>query len=173
MVLTCPWTPHSGALASGHRPGQEMRQDMACEEAGAERVAGTGCGVHRVRVSPTYLAQSRCHFVGQRPGHDHHIGLARAGSEDNAEAVHVVAWRCHVHHFHGAAGQAKGHGPHGALRIRRCRRSEGWGSTRVYTLERLEGGWSDRAVGKALILHTYTRGRSPTSHGPPNTSRTP
>lgn len=99
---------------------------MSCEEAGAERVAGIGCGVHGVRASPAYLSQSWGHFVGQRPGHDHHVGLARAGAEDNAEAVHVVAWCRHVHHFHGTAGQAEGHGPHGALRIHRCSQGDGF-----------------------------------------------
>jgi hypothetical protein len=41
--------------------------------------------------------------------------LARRGSEDDAVAIHVVAGRCDVHHFDGAAGQAECEGPQGAL----------------------------------------------------------
>ena len=41
--------------------------------------------------------------------------MARGGAEDDAEAVLVVAWRGEVHHFDGAAGEAEGHGPEGAL----------------------------------------------------------
>lgn len=61
------------------------------------------------------LPQRRSHFVRQRAGHDHDVGLARAGAEDDAQAILVVARRGEVHHFDGAAGETEGHGPEGPL----------------------------------------------------------
>ena len=58
----------------------------------------------------------RRHLAAQRAGDDHDVGLARAGAEDDAEAVEVVARRARVHHLHRAAGEAEGHRPH----RRRC-----------------------------------------------------
>lgn len=37
------------------------------------------------------LAQNRRHLVGDSPGHDNHVRLARRTSEDHAETVHVVS----------------------------------------------------------------------------------
>jgi len=37
--------------------------------------------------------------------------LAGTGAKDHPEAVHVVPRRRKVHHFYGAAGQAKGQRP--------------------------------------------------------------
>ena len=62
-----------------------------------------------------HLAQGRRHLVGERAGDDHDVGLARARAEDDAHAVLVVAGRGQVHHLDGAAGEAEGHGPEGAL----------------------------------------------------------
>ena len=61
------------------------------------------------------LTQRGSHFVGQSTGYDHHVGLARGGTEDDAHAVLVVARGGEVHHFDGAAGEAEGHGPERTL----------------------------------------------------------
>lgn len=103
-ALTCPWTRRSEAPASGRRPGGDGRVWVRLGP-------GRGGGPR----GQAYLAQGRGHLVGERAGHDHDVRLARAGAEDHAEAVHVVAGRRHVHHLHGAAGQAEGHGPQGTL----------------------------------------------------------
>ena len=62
-----------------------------------------------------HLSQGGGHLVGERAGHDHHIRLPRAGPEDDAEAVLIVARGGEVHHLDGAAGESEGHGPQGAL----------------------------------------------------------
>ena len=61
------------------------------------------------------LPQGGRHLVGQGAGHDHDVGLAGGGAEDDAQTVLVVAGCGEVHHFDGAAGEAEGHGPEGAL----------------------------------------------------------
>lgn len=61
------------------------------------------------------LAEGRAHLVGDGAGHDHDVGLARGGAEDDAETVLVVAGHRDVHHFDGTAGEAKGERPEGAL----------------------------------------------------------
>jgi hypothetical protein len=61
------------------------------------------------------LAQGGCHFVCEGAGHDHDVGLARRGAEDDAQAVLVVAWHGDVHHFDAAAGEGECEGPEGAL----------------------------------------------------------
>lgn len=40
--------------------------------------------------------------------------MTRAGAEDDAETVEIVAGGAGVHHLDGAAGEAEGHGPDGA-----------------------------------------------------------
>src|SRR5689334_24769577 len=57
------------------------------------------------------LAQRRRHLVAQRAGDDHDVGLPRARTEHDAEAVEVIARGAGVHHLHGAAGEAEGHRP--------------------------------------------------------------
>ena len=57
------------------------------------------------------LAQGRRHLVGEGAGDNHDVRLAGGGSENDSQAVLVVSWRGEVHHFDGAAGQTKGHGP--------------------------------------------------------------
>lgn len=127
-LLTSPWTRRSGAPASGRRPG---RDGGVCGRRGL-RAAGPGGG-WRGRA---YLAECRGHLVGEGPGHDHDVRLARAGPEDHAEAVHVVAGRRHVHHLHGAAGQAEGHGPQGALGAGQSVVSEQWPAFKDKALSR-------------------------------------
>jgi len=61
------------------------------------------------------LSESGSHLVGECAGYDHDVRLARAGAEDYAQAILVVARGGEVHHFDGAAGEAEGHGPEGAL----------------------------------------------------------
>lgn len=53
------------------------------------------------------LAERWAHFVGHGACYDHHVGLSRGGPEDYAEAVLVVAGHGDLHHFDGAAGEAK------------------------------------------------------------------
>ena len=57
------------------------------------------------------LAQGRGHLVGQRAGHDHDVGLARAWAEQKTKAVHVIARCCRMHHLDRTTGQPKGHRP--------------------------------------------------------------
>src|SRR5574340_1249241 len=59
-----------------------------------------------------YLAQRRRHLVAQRAGDDHDVRLARAGTEEDAEAVQIVARTAGVDHFHRATGEAERHRPH-------------------------------------------------------------
>jgi len=69
----------------------------------------------RIRHLVVDLSESGSHLVGECAGYDHDVGLARAGAEDYAQAVLVVARGGEVHHLDGAAGEAEGHGPEGAL----------------------------------------------------------
>ena len=58
------------------------------------------------------LAQHRGHLLADPAGHDHQVGLARAGAEDlHAEAGEVVLRAAGGHHLDGAAGQAEGRRP--------------------------------------------------------------
>ena len=61
------------------------------------------------------LAEGGRHLVGEGAGHDHDVRLPRGRAEDDAHAVLVVPRGREVHHLHGAAGQAEGHGPQGRL----------------------------------------------------------
>src|SRR5207342_3747355 len=50
------------------------------------------------------LAEHRSHLVADPAGHDHQVGLARAGPEDlHAEAGQVVLRAAAGHHLDGAA----------------------------------------------------------------------
>lgn len=69
----------------------------------------------RVRHLVVHLTQGGGHFVGEGAGHDHDVGLAGGSAENYAQTVLVVAGGGEVHHFDGTAGEAKGHGPKGAL----------------------------------------------------------
>ena len=78
--------------------------------------AAVGAGTHRdhpARLGHLVidLAQRRGHLVDQRAGDDHHVGLARAAAEHDAEAVEVIARRAGMHHLDRAAGKAEGHRP--------------------------------------------------------------
>ena len=61
------------------------------------------------------LSERRSHLVGESTCHDHNIGLAGRGTENYTESILIVSWGGEMHHFDGAAGQSKGHGPEGAL----------------------------------------------------------
>jgi len=69
----------------------------------------------RLRHLIVHLSQRGRHLVGQRARDDHHVGLTRRGTEDDAQSVLIVARGGEVHHFDGAAGEAEGHGPEGGL----------------------------------------------------------
>lgn len=53
-----------------------------------------------------HLAQRRAHLIGQRARHDHDVALPRAGPEDDAEAVEVIARCSRVHHLYRTTRQA-------------------------------------------------------------------
>lgn len=106
------------------------------------------------------LAKSGSHLVGESAGDDHAIRLARAGPENDAEAVEIVAGGAGVHHFDGAAGEAEGHGPDGAAagpvhqivhlrdhELRRLRNAGGRGSGR----RRWRGIWCRRGCGWGCV----------------------
>lgn len=61
------------------------------------------------------LAQRGSHLVGEGAGDNHDVGLTGGGSENNAQAILIVSRGGKVHHFDGAAGETKGHGPEGRL----------------------------------------------------------
>ena len=65
----------------------------------------------RVRHLVVDLTQRRSHLIRECAGHDHHVGLARGGTENYTEAILIVTGRREMHHFDGAAGQAEGHRP--------------------------------------------------------------
>ena len=79
------------------------------------RAAAHAYNPSRVRHLVVYLPQGRGHFVSERAGDNHDVGLARRGAEDDAHPVLIVARRREVHHFNCATGEAEGHGPEGAL----------------------------------------------------------
>jgi hypothetical protein len=81
----------------------------------AIRAASHGDYPARVGHLVVDLTERGRHFVRQCTGYDHDVGLARRGAEDDAHPVLVVARGGEVHHFDGAAGEAEGHGPEGAL----------------------------------------------------------
>lgn len=79
-----------------------------------------GAGAHTddpswIRHLVVNLAKSGGHLVGESAGNDHDVGLTGRSAEDYAEAILVVTRGGEVHHFNGAAGESKGHGPEGAL----------------------------------------------------------
>lgn len=61
----------------------------------------------RLRHLIVTLSQGRTHLVRHRPGHNHHIGLAGRGPEDDAEAVLIIPRHRNVHHLDGAACQSE------------------------------------------------------------------
>src|SRR5262245_50859369 len=78
--------------------------------------AAVGAGAHRddvarLRHLVVDLAQRGRHLVGQRPGHNHHIGLARRGTRRETETLSIVSRHRHLHHLDRAAGKAERH-PH-------------------------------------------------------------
>lgn len=87
----------------------------------------------KVKIHFLLLAKSRCHLVGERSGDNHAIGLARAGTEDNTEAIKVITRGAGMHHLHGAAGEPEGHRPdgpaagpfHQIVHLREARRQRG------------------------------------------------
>jgi hypothetical protein len=61
------------------------------------------------------LAQSGSHLVCQSTGHNHNIGLTRRSTENDSEAILIVAGSRKVHHLDGTACKTEGHGPQRAL----------------------------------------------------------
>ena len=82
-----------------------------------EHAAAAGADAHRQHPLGlghlvVDLAQHRGHLLADPAGHDHQVGLARAGAEDlHAEAGQVVLRAAGGHHLDGAAGQAEGGRP--------------------------------------------------------------
>ena len=95
------------------------------------------------------LAKSRSHLVSKRPGDNHTIRLTRTRPEDDTESIQIVASSTRMHHFHGAAREAEGHGPdrspaspvhevidlrdHELRRLRETRRRRRWGRRRTWS----------------------------------------
>lgn len=67
----------------------------------------------RLRHLVINLAESRGHLVGESASDNHTIGLARAGPENDAEAIKIVTGGAGVHHFDSAASKTEGHRPDG------------------------------------------------------------
>ncbi len=79
----------------------------AADGAGAHGNHKLGIG-HQV-VQP---ADTTGHFVGDRPGNDHQVGLPRSGSKGpGPKTVHVKPAGPGGHHLDGTTSQAEGHGP--------------------------------------------------------------
>ena len=100
----------------GHDPVTASRHAVAVVVISASvRAAAHADDPSRVGHLIVHLSEGRRHLVRERAGHDHDVGLAGGGAEDYPEAILVVAGGGEVHHFDGAAGEAEGHGPEGAL----------------------------------------------------------
>src|SRR5690348_17303761 len=81
--------------------------------------AAIGAGAHgyhpaRLRHLVIHLAESRRHFITKGSGNNHDVRLTRAGTKHNSKAVEIVTGCACLHHFDGAACQAKSHRPHRA-----------------------------------------------------------
>lgn len=84
LVLTSPWTQHSEALASGHRPGRDSRVGLCVAQASAgRRVAGPGpglpCGVRGPSCSSASQPRSSRLPGAGWPGRPHRSGPCRSG----------------------------------------------------------------------------------------------
>lgn len=99
---------HDPVTAAGDAVRVVVVAAAVCARAHGDDPAGVG---HLV----VDLAQGGGHFVGEGAGHDHDVRLAGRGAENDAHAILVVAGGAEVHHLDGAAGEAEGHGPEGAL----------------------------------------------------------
>src|SRR5689334_20013266 len=78
-----------------------------------------GAGAHRNDPARfghliVYLTQRGSHFIAKRPGHNHHVRLARTWTEHDPEPVEVIARCAGLHHFNRATCETKGHWPHRA-----------------------------------------------------------
>ena len=86
-----------------------------------EHPAAAGADAHRehplgVGHLVVDLAEHRRHLLADPAGHDHQVGLARAGPEDlHAEAGEVVLRAAAGHHLDRAAGQAERRRPEAGL----------------------------------------------------------
>lgn len=72
---------------------------------------------HPFRIRHLIIKQSqrRRHFVGHRPGDQHHVCLSGRCAKNDAESVLVVSGHRGGHHFYAAACKAEGEGPEGTL----------------------------------------------------------
>lgn len=61
------------------------------------------------------LSQGRCHLVCKGSGHNHDVRLSRRGTENDTQAILIVAGCGKMHHLESAAGETECHGPEGAL----------------------------------------------------------
>lgn len=138
-----PSVPHSGNLGVAHLPLQledSVHEGLTGGRAsgdvdvdGDDTVAAADDAVAVVVVAATVgaathgddpsgfghlivdLAQGGGHLVGKGAGNDHDVGLTGGSTENDSETILVVSRGGEVHHFDGAAGETKGHGPEGGL----------------------------------------------------------
>lgn len=65
----------------------------------------------RVRHLIVNLSQGWGHFVGNRTGDNHDIGLTRRGSENDTQSILIVSWSRDMHHLDGTTSQTEGDWP--------------------------------------------------------------
>lgn len=97
-----------------------------------------------------HFSQSRSHFVGQCPSHDHNIRLSRAGTEHDSEPILIIPGSGHMHHLHSTTRQTERHGPHRTLAtpigdLVKCRQNVLYPTDRTRQLPRRRVGrdWVD------------------------------
>jgi hypothetical protein len=83
--------------------------------ASSVRTAAHGDDPSRLGHLVVDLSQRRGHLVCEGSGYDHDVRLSWRGTENDTEAILIVSRGGQVHHLDGAAGEAKGHRPEGAL----------------------------------------------------------
>jgi hypothetical protein len=69
----------------------------------------------RLRHLIINLSKGRGHLVRKGTSNNHYIGLTRGSSENYTKSILIVAGCGEMHHFDGAAGESKCHGPEGSL----------------------------------------------------------
>ena len=127
------------------------------------RATSHGDDASRVGHLIVHLTQGRGHIVGQGTGDEHDIGLTGGGTENDTQAILIVAGGGKVHHLDGAAGETECHGPKGRLtspvgdliesRPRRSMLATGLGKVGVS----FHGGWWEVCRGRQDVQDILRR----------------